>query len=53
MSHDEFNKKTQKQANEQTEQKTFNSVTQKKKPENQNQQHNVRQEGIGPVNQKR
>ena len=31
----------------------FNSVTQKVKPENQNQEHNVRKEGIGPVNQKR
>lgn len=31
----------------------FNSVTQKAKPENQNQTHNVRKEGIQPVNQKR
>lgn len=31
----------------------FNSITQKVKPENQNQTHNVREEGIGPVNQKR
>ena len=31
----------------------FNSVTQKVKPENQNQTHNVRKEGITPVNQKR
>lgn len=31
----------------------FNSVTQKVKPENQNQTHNVRKEGIAPVNQKR
>lgn len=31
----------------------FNSVTQKAKPENQNQTHNVRQEGISKVNQKR
>lgn len=31
----------------------FNSVTQKGKPENQNQTHNVRKEGIGPINQKR
>ena len=29
----------------------FNSVTQKVKPENQNQTHNVRREGIGPQNQ--
>lgn len=31
----------------------FNSVTQKTKPENQNQTHNVRKEGIAPINQKR
>ena len=49
MSDNKVNKKTQ----EQREQNTFNSITQKKKPENQNQQHNVRNEGIGPINQKR
>lgn len=32
---------------------TFNSITQKVKPENQNQTHNVRKEGITPINQKR
>lgn len=31
----------------------FNSVTQKVKQENQNQTHNVRKEGIAPINQKR
>lgn len=31
----------------------FNSVTQKVKPENQKQTHNVRKEGIQPINQKR
>ncbi len=31
----------------------FNSVTQKVKPENQNQTHNVRKEGIEPINQKK
>lgn len=31
----------------------FNSITQKNKPENQNQTHNVRKEGINPINQKR
>lgn len=31
----------------------FNSVTEKVKLENQNQQHNVRREGINPINQKR
>lgn len=31
----------------------FNSITQKVKPENQNQTHNLRKEGIAPINQKR
>lgn len=31
----------------------FNSITRKVKPENQNQTHNVRKEGIAPINQKR
>lgn len=31
----------------------FNSVTQKVKVENQNQDHNIRKEGITPINQKR
>ena len=31
----------------------FNSVTNKVKVENQNQMHNVRKEGIAPINQKR
>lgn len=31
----------------------FNSITQKKKTENQNQTHNSRKEGIVPINQKR
>ena len=35
------------------EQEVFNSVTNKKKVENQNQTHNSREEGIGQINQKR
>lgn len=31
----------------------FNSATNKVKVENQNQTHNVREEGIAPINQKR
>ena len=31
----------------------FNSITRKVKVENQNQTHNVRQEGTTPINQKR
>jgi len=53
MSEHKFDHKKQEQINEQKSLNKFNSVTQKDKPENQNQQHNVREEGIGPVNQKR
>lgn len=35
------------------EKEKFNTITNKNKVENQNQSHNVVQEGIGPVNQKR
>ena len=31
----------------------YNSVTNKEKVENQNQEHNTRKEGITPINQKR
>ena len=31
----------------------YNSVTNKNKVENQNQEHNTRKEGITPINQKR
>lgn len=53
MQEQHFDKKKQEQMNEQRSLNKFNSVTEKVKPENQNQQHNVRVEGIGPVNQKR
>ncbi|MDD6572060.1 MAG: hypothetical protein PUF12_06750 [Thermoflexaceae bacterium] len=49
----ENSKKAVEQAVEQNIHDAFNSVTQKTKPENQNQQHNVRREGTMPVNQKR
>lgn len=48
-----MDKKTQKQIQEQKNIDKFNSVTQKVTPENQNQTHNVRKEGIQPINQKR
>ncbi|HEX3076344.1 MAG TPA: hypothetical protein VHQ24_05730 [Lachnospiraceae bacterium] len=38
---------------EKKDKEEFNSVTQKNKVENQNQTHNVRREGTGPINQKR
>lgn len=54
---EESGKKSSKEVQEKIyEQKclnSFNSVTQKRKPENQNQRYNVRKEGIVPENQKR
>ncbi|MFU0827112.1 MAG: Small, acid-soluble spore protein gamma-type [Lachnoclostridium sp.] len=41
-------KRQQKKKNEK-----FNSITNKSKVENQNQTHNVVEEGIGPINQRR
>lgn len=49
----ELNKKQQEQRREQQDRNEFNSITRKTEPENQNQQHNVRREGILPINQKR
>lgn len=49
----QVDKKKQEQINEQSALNKFNSITEKAKPENQNQQHNVREEGIGPINQKK
>ena len=46
-------KKQQKELQEQKAHNKFNSITQKNKVENQNQTHNVRNEGIAPINQKR
>ena len=48
-----MNKQIREQKAQQDSQNKFNSVTQKKEPENQNQTHNVRKEGIPPINQKR
>ena len=53
MSREINDKKKQMEIEEQRSLDKFNSITEKDKPENQNQQHNVRKEGIGPVNQKR
>ncbi|MGL5436568.1 MAG: hypothetical protein ACRDBO_14385 [Lachnospiraceae bacterium] len=47
MSKDKQEKLNQKKSNE-----AFNSVTNKVKPENQNQTHNVRREGVKPANQR-
>ena len=48
-----MDKKEKEQQERQKNLNEFNSITQKVKPENQNQTHNVRKEGIGPINQKR
>lgn len=48
-----MDKKEQERINRQQNLNEYNSVTQKVKPENQNQSHNVRKEGIQPINQKR
>lgn len=48
MDKKELEKFQHKKSNEE-----FNSITQKVKVENQNQTHNVREEGIAPINQKR
>ena len=48
-----MDKKEEEQYRRQENLNQFNSITRKVKPENQNQEHNVRKEGIGPINQKR
>ena len=48
-----MDKKTQMEIQEQNNQDKFNNITQKVTPENQNQTHNSRKEGIQPINQKR
>jgi len=47
MDKSEVEKLQQKKSNE-----AFNSVTEKVKVENQNQQHNVKKEGLHPINQR-
>ncbi len=46
-----MDKKEQKYEQEQRDLNKFNNVTEKKKPENQNQTFNVRKEGISHINQ--
>lgn len=45
--------KSEKQIQEQKNLNKFNSITQKTTPENQNQTHNSRKEGLQPINRKR
>ena len=48
-----MSKKQREEREQQRCENTFNSITEKSEPENQNQTHNVRREGLGPRNQKR
>ncbi|MGO5052972.1 hypothetical protein ACTQ6A_10700 [Lachnospiraceae bacterium LCP25S3_G4] len=41
-----MNKKQQEQLNQKKNNEKFNSITQKVKPENQNQSHNARKESV-------
>ncbi|MCA5960255.1 hypothetical protein LC724_07000 [Blautia sp. RD014234] len=43
-----MDKKQQEALNRKRSNETFNSITQKVKPENQNQQHNARSEAVEP-----
>lgn len=45
-----MNKKVQEEQNRKRSNEKYNSVTQKVKPENQNQTHNVRSEAVEPKN---
>lgn len=46
-------KEKQEKLQQKIENEKFNNITKKVKVENQNQRHNVVDEGIGPINQKR
>lgn len=48
-----MNNKENERLHKQENLNKYNSITQKVKPENQNQTHNVRKEGIQPINQKK
>lgn len=45
-----MNKATQEKLNQKKSKEKFNSITQKVKPENQNQTHNIRSEAVEPKN---
>lgn len=47
-----MDKQQKEKMNQKKEQEKFNSVTNSVKPENQNQSHNVKEEGIGKQNNK-
>lgn len=45
-----MNKANQEKINQKKAKEKFNSITQKVKPENQNQTHNIRSEAVEPKN---
>lgn len=45
-----MDKKKEEELNQKKFDEKFNSITQKEKPVNQNQDHNVRSEALGPKN---
>lgn len=45
-----MDKKDQEKLQQKRNQEKFNSITQKVKPENQNQTHNIRSEAVEPKN---
>ena len=47
-----MNQEKQEKMIEKKEQEKFNNVTNSNKPENQNQNHNVKKEGVGKQNNK-
>jgi hypothetical protein len=47
-----MDRKQKEKSNQKKQEELFNSVTNSVKPENQNQNHNVRKEGIGKQNNK-
>ena len=48
-----MDKDKQEKINQKKNNEKFNSITQKVKPENQNQTHNSRREGMGPNTKRR
>lgn len=48
-----MDKKDEEKLHRKKSEEEFNSITQKVKPENQNQTYNIRKEAIGPINRTR
>lgn len=50
---DEMDKREMEKQQQKKSREEFNSVTEKVKVENKNQEHNVKKEGLQPMNQKK